>query len=160
MSVLQGANPCLIILQSTVLVTGLTHNQEYVGSNPASVTILNNKYTMKKITIAFDCDGTLIQSDDTSILRWNKEVVDLLILLSKFKNTKIVVWSWRWKDWAKETVEYLDIRKYVDRIESKNHIWKDAEWKHQFAPDFVPDIAIDDIQECDLWVLNLIVKQK
>jgi hypothetical protein len=32
--------------------------------------------------------------------------------------------------------------------------------RHVFNPDFTPDIAIDDIQDCDLGVVNLIVREK
>jgi FMN phosphatase YigB (HAD superfamily) len=49
---------------------------------------------MKRITIAFDCDGTLI--DNTTkpgVIKANEEIRTLLITLAKFKNVKIIVWS-------------------------------------------------------------------
>lgn len=112
---------------------------------------------MKKITIAFDVDWTLIK-DDT--MKPNERIVELLKILSSFKNTNIIVWSWRGIDWAKNVTAILELSKYVDKYASKNHKGKDENGKHIFEPDFVPDIAIDDIQACELWVLNLIVKEK
>ena len=122
---------------------------------------------MKKIIIAFDVDGTLIK---TWLRMWdeiweyykyqNKRIVDLLITLWAFKNTKIIVWSWRWIEWAKEVIENLALQPFVDGYSSKNHKGKDENGKHIFEPDFTPDIAIDDIQDCQLWLLNLIVREK
>lgn len=124
---------------------------------------------MKKIVIAFDVDWTLIKTWFNSIVELenisyykysNERIEKLLKILSSFKNIKIVVWSWQWKEWARDVVKLLCLSKYVDWYYSKNHIWKDENWKHIFEPDIVPSIAIDDIQDCNLWVLNLIVKEK
>lgn len=128
--------------------------------------IIINNILMKKITIAFDVDGTIISnlwnptSDNLDDIKENERIVNLLITLSSFKNTKIIVWSWRWAEWAETICNEIEITKYVDWYASKNHIWKDSNWKHQFNPDIIPDICIDDIQACELWVLNLIVKEK
>lgn len=114
---------------------------------------------MKKITIAFDVDGTLI--DNTKdFITLNPRIFLLLQTLSSFKNTKIVVWSGRWEEWAKEVVEFLHLKSCVDVYASKNYIWKDNEGNHVFEPPFTPDIAIDDIQDCELGKINLIVKEK
>lgn len=120
---------------------------------------------MKKITIAFDVDWTLIKTWYNNLRDMceediNKRIVDLLKILSSFKNTKIIVWSWQGKEWAKWVCEFIWITEYVDWYYSKNHLWKDDNWKHIFKPDIIPDIAIDDIQACDLWLINLIVKEK
>lgn len=121
---------------------------------------------MKKITIAFDVDGTIISNmwnttlDTLDDIEENERIVNLLITLSSFKNTKIIVWSWRWKDWAEKVCTTLCITDYINWYASKNHIGKDSEGKHQFNPDIIPDIAIDDIQDCNLWILNLICKEK
>lgn len=118
---------------------------------------------MKKITIAFDVDGTLIRDiKDTSphfFPDTNDRIVDLLKTLSSFKNTKIVIWSGQWEDWARTISEELCLEKYVDWYASKNYKGK-TDWKHIFDPDFIPDIAIDDIQACELWLINLIVREK
>jgi len=115
---------------------------------------------MRRITIAFDCDGTLIESRSDGIVNPNPRIVELLRILSSFKNVRIIVWSWRGKEWAEIVINSLMLHKYVYDVASKNHKGKDENWKHIFEPDFTPDICIDDIQDCELWVLNLIVKEK
>ena len=118
---------------------------------------------MKKIVIAFDVDGTLIKDKkDTSPHMFpceNERITDLLKILSSFKNTKIIVWSGQWEDWARQISKELWLEKYVKWYYSKNYIWKDENW-HIFEPDIIPDIAIDDIQACDLWKINLICREK
>lgn len=115
---------------------------------------------MNKIIIAFDCDWTLIKNRDDWLIIVNSNIAILLQILSSFKNVKIIVWSWRGKEWAKQVVDFLEFNKYVDWYASKNHLWKDENWKHIFKPDIIPDICIDDIHNCDLWKINLIVKEK
>lgn len=120
---------------------------------------------MKKTIIAFDCDWTLIETWYLAnglayIIKPNERIVELLKILSSFKNTKIIVWSGQWENWARTVVRYLWIKDHVNWYASKNHKWKDKNWKHIFDPDFKPDIAIDDIQACELWLLNLIVREK
>lgn len=117
---------------------------------------------MKKITIAFDCDGTLIQNgalEEHAIVA-NERIRTLLIVLASFKNTKIVVWSGGGELWARQVGAALGIDKYVDVYTTKNHLGRDEAGKHLFQPDIIPDIAIDDIQDCELGVLNLIVREK
>jgi len=111
---------------------------------------------MNKITIAFDVDGTLIDSDGNT--NWRQ--TELLRLLSRFKNTKIIVWSGGGKSYAEMIVRKLALEKYVDACADKNHQGKDENGKHVFNPDLQPDIAIDDIQACKLGVFNLIVRGK
>ncbi len=116
---------------------------------------------MKKTVIAFDVDGTLIRNDLwPEEIKGNFKIRNLLVTLSWFKNVHIIVWSWRWEEWAELVVTKLWLTKYVDWVYSKNHIWKDSDGKHQFDPDIIPDICIDDIQDCNLWMLNLICKEK
>jgi len=111
---------------------------------------------MKKTIIAFDVDGTLIDSEGNT----NWRITDLLRNLSRFKNIEIVVWSGGGKDYAEMIVRKLGLEKYVKRCASKNHLGKDSEGKHIFDPEFKPDIAIDDIQDCELGLINLIVREK
>lgn len=111
---------------------------------------------MKKVTIAFDVDGTLIDSEGNT--NWRQ--TELLRLLSRFKNVDIIVWSGGGKDYAEAIVRKLDLGKYVKRCESKNHLGKSADGRHLFKPDLEPDIAIDDIQDCILGKINLIVREK
>ncbi len=117
---------------------------------------------MKKLTIAFDCDGTLIKNEPYWECNYipNNRIIHLLEILSSFKNVKILVWSWWWKDHCDRAVEKLNIKKFVWKTADKNHLWVDSNWKHIFNPEFKPDIAIDDIQDCELGIFNLIVKEK
>lgn len=119
---------------------------------------------MKKITIAFDVDWTLIKARHNCLREicpddMNIRIIELLKILSSFKNTRVIVWSGQWEDWAKWVSEVIWITKYVDWYASKNHRWK-IDWKHIFEPGITPDIAIDDIQDCELGIMNLIVKEK
>lgn len=115
---------------------------------------------MKKITVAFDCDWTLIKNYPPIAIEPNERIVELLKILSSFKNVKIIVWSWQGKKWADSVVKQLWLEEYVSKIASKNYQGKDENWKHIFKPDFVADLAVDDIHSCDLWLINLIVKEK
>ena len=123
---------------------------------------------MKKITIAFDVDWTLIKTwfnkDNIDTFDFfedvNRNIANLLISLSYFKNVKIIVWSGQWEEWARQITKLSSLDDRVDWYASKNHKGKNENWKHIFEPDIVPDIAIDDIQACELWLINLIVKEK
>ena len=117
---------------------------------------------MKKITIAFDVDGTLIQTGATS--EWdmipNRRILRLLEALASFKNVTIVVWSGGGKEWADTAVKMLDIGHLVKATYSKNLKGRDESGAYIFEPDIKPDIAIDDIHACNLGFLNLIVNEK
>lgn len=120
---------------------------------------------MKNITIAFDVDGTLIRNDsgndmDGGVPIANERIRSLLVALSNFKNIKIVVWSGGGELYARQVAQSLGITKYVDTYASKNHKGFTKDGKHIFSPDIKPDIAIDDIQDCELGFLNLIVREK
>lgn len=105
---------------------------------------------MKKIIIAFDCDGTLIKSEPYWQCNYiaNYRIVNLLKILYTFKNIKIIVWSWGWKEHAEKTVEELELKKFVKWIFDKADC------------DLEVDIAIDDQHSFNLWKMNLIVKEK
>lgn len=123
---------------------------------------------MKKVTIAFDVDGTLIsnrhhhsnpdRAGDPIVA--NERIRSLLITLASFKNVKIIVWSGGGELYAHQVAGVIGIDKYVDTYATKNHLGKDEDGVHHFRPDIVPDIVIDDIQECKLGIFNLIVKEK
>lgn len=117
---------------------------------------------MQKITVAFDVDGTLIKNEkgkgDSPVP--NERIRSLLIALSSFKNVKIIVWSGGGEIYARMVASQIGIREYVDGYASKNHLGTDDEGKHLFSPELRPDIAIDDIQDCELGILNLIVREK
>ncbi len=116
---------------------------------------------MKTVTIAFDCDGTLVTtfSAKSHKIVANERIRSLLIALASFKNTKIIVWSGSGELWARQVGAAIGIDKYVDLYTTKNHLgFEDG--MHKFAPEMTPDIAIDDIQACELGLLNLIVREK
>lgn len=116
---------------------------------------------MQTVTIAFDCDGTLVTtfSARSGKIVANERIRTLLVSLASFKNTKIIVWSGSGELWARQVGAALGIDKYVDLYTTKNHLGM-VDGKHVFEPDMVPDIAIDDIQACELGGLNLIVREK
>jgi len=125
---------------------------------------------MEKILIAFDIDGTLRnnQSDNSNHPMLdegkypiaNEEIRTLLIILSKFKNVEILVWSGGGELYARQICSVLGIQKYVDRYAGKWITKDDGMGVRTPHPDIQPDIAIDDIQDCVLGKLNLICKQK
>jgi hydroxymethylpyrimidine pyrophosphatase-like HAD family hydrolase len=118
---------------------------------------------MKNITIAFDCDGTLLNNTKQQPIA-NERIRTLLIALASFKNTRIVVWSGGGELYARQVASALGISSYVDTYAGKNPqrpvgVTETAS-RHVFKPDITPDIAIDDIQDCDLGIINLIVREK
>lgn len=119
---------------------------------------------MKKVLIAFDVDGTLIQTGyetEHQVPRVNERIRSLLITLSRFKNTKIMVWSGGGELYARQVAREIGIQQYVDKYAGKNLVQPSTNTSGpKFEPDVKPDIAIDDIQDCDLGVLNLIVREK
>lgn len=115
---------------------------------------------MKTITIAFDVDGTLVQNGHSKPVA-NERIRQLLYILSTFKNTKIVVWSGGGELWARQAAAEIGVAKYVDAYYNKNHISaSSAGQRHAFDPPIIPDIAIDDIHDCTLGEINLIVREK
>jgi len=116
---------------------------------------------MKQIVIAFDCDGTLVTtfSAKSGKIVANERIRTLLVILASFKNVKIVVWSGGGELWARQVGAAIGIDKYVDLYTDKNHLGIEN-GVHQFDPDLQPDIAIDDIQACELGLMNLIVREK
>lgn len=118
---------------------------------------------MKTVTIAFDCDGTLLNNTKQDMVA-NERIRSLLVALASFKNTRIIVWSGGGELYARQVARALAIDKYVDDYAGKNPQRTvgvtETATRHVFKPDIEPDIAIDDIQDCDLGVLNLIVREK
>lgn len=118
---------------------------------------------MKKVIIAFDCDGTLVTTDSASTGRIvaNERVRSMLIAFASMKNTQIIVWSGSGEMWARQVVRELGLTKYVDKYQAKEILGRDDAGHPVFAvPEVRPDIAIDDIQACALGKINLIVNEK
>lgn len=120
--------------------------------------ILSEKYAgrMTPVWVWFDIDGTLRSNEesyehcDTSQIKSNTDMLDLLRVLSKcFKNVKIGAWSGGGGWYARSVCQHLDIDQYIDRYESKLN-----------RDQLQCDIAIDDIQDCKLGDINLIVRMK
>ena len=112
---------------------------------------------MKKVLIAFDIDGTLRSNfeDQTKAPVANEDIRTL-----RFKNVKILVWSGGGELYSRQVVASLGLTKYVDQYADKEYTAGPDPDKHYFATKIKPDIAIDDIQACELGVYNLICKMK
>ena len=112
---------------------------------------------MKEITIAFDIDGTILSNEGvppqtpphlrpkTSV---NLGAVILLQILSKMKNTRIILWSGGGKEYAEGICHLYGLEKYVDKCYGKE------------ACEEHIDICFDDVHACELADKNIIVKFK
>ncbi len=115
---------------------------------------------MKKVTIAFDIDGTLRCNCTETCRDANQPMIALANILGRyFKNVELHAWSGGGKDYAWQFVRSNGLGKLIteNRCHSKVLVSTNP-WK--FDNDFHPDIAIDDIQSFNLGGLNLIVKLK
>lgn len=117
---------------------------------------------MDQVVIAYDCDGTLVTtfSARSGKIVANERIRSILVANAHSKNVKTIVWSGGGELWARQVCAAIGIDKYVDVYMDKNHLGKDTEGKHVFAPEIVPDICYDDIQDCKLGKLNIIVREK
>lgn len=103
---------------------------------------------MEPIIICFDVDGTLINNQKGGIIA-NEDIRELLRILTKFKNIKIVVWSGDGELYARQVAREIHIDHFVDAYASKTAHKK-----------INPHIAIDDQHACALGSINLIVREK
>lgn len=103
---------------------------------------------MKKVVICFDVDGTLRNNQGIEVVA-NEDIRTLARILSKFKNTKIIVWSGSGELYARQVARAIHIDQFVDGYASKTD--------HE---NIKPDIAIDDIQDTAIGLINLIVREK
>lgn len=116
---------------------------------------------MQSLIYAFDVDGTLIKNGspdrqhgvvndgDVPIVHQ----INTLMVLSTYKNIRIVVWSGGGKQYAEMWGKRLGLDKYVWRYASK---LEHEQIKAQC--DFL--IAVDDIQSTRLGDANAIVREK
>ena len=115
---------------------------------------------MKKIKIAFDIDGTIrsnidqYEHGDTTLVEWNYRICELAMILASMKNTELILWSGGGKKYA----EYMRLLFHAHFSPDKK-VFKSAHSKTE-ASTLDIDIAIDDIQACELGKLNLIVREK
>lgn len=77
----------------------------------------------------------------------NERIRSLLIALSSFKNTKIILWSGSGEFYARQVAVSLGLVPYIDGYATKQDGLR-------------PDIAIDDIQDTAIGKINLIVREK
>lgn len=126
---------------------------------------------MNKVLIAFDVDGTLRDNEQGEYPVANERIRTLLVTLSSFKNTRIMIWSGGGELYCRQIAAAFGIEKYVDQYADKQIIGcipagcsdtEDVERGHwHFAYDGEqPDIAIDDMHSFTLGKLNLIVREK
>lgn len=102
---------------------------------------------MKKVKIAFDVDGTLRCNCTDTCKDSNPDIVELFRILDKFKNTELYVWSGGGAEYARSFARLYKLKVGDMRCISKIG-----------APQM--DIAIDDIQDTAIGLMNLIVKEK
>ena len=114
---------------------------------------------MKEVYIAFDVDGTLIKNAHADRYKkrrtldgaypydqGNMDIIDILVLLSRQKNVKIIVWSGGGKQYADNWVDRLQIREWV---------WKTGHKLDSSLPK--PQVAFDDVKNFNLAEVNIIV---
>lgn len=108
---------------------------------------------MKDLIIAFDVDGTLISNTNgLGVERLNVEVYNLMVLLSRLKNTRIIVWSGGGKEYAEQIVTKYGLAKYVSACYGK--------WEYDDTTEGRVDIGFDDQHTCEMADKNLIVRTK
>ena len=93
----------------------------------------------KRLLVAFDVDGTLIDENDQP----RQDVIDLLKAMSKFCD--VAVWSGGGCEYAEMWVRRLKLEDYVGGTFSKSLIGDEV------------DIAFDDVSDCALGKMQVIV---
>lgn len=135
----------LTALELHIKSKGLT---ERVDSNKISAI-----YDVQEIIIAFDIDGTLISNENgLGKEHLNVEVFQLMVLLSKMKNTKIFLWSGGGRDYTEQICIKYGLAAYVGACRGKHEYDESIDGK--------VDIAFDDQHEFSLADKNLIVRMK
>jgi len=120
---------------------------------------------VKKITIAFDIDGTLRKNSEErhrTEIEENKRIVDLLFTLTTFKNVEIHLWSNRGAEYCQQIRQEFHLQNAVKLNHCHIKMWDKMrlETIASEGKTFRPDIAIDDQQRFDGGALNLIVREK
>lgn len=102
---------------------------------------------MQKIRIAFDVDGTLRCNCTATCQDQNPDIVYLFNIINRFKNTDMYVWSGGGADYAWRFAQAYGLPVKQSHCISKIN-----------AP--LMHIAIDDIQDTAIGMINLIVREK
>jgi hypothetical protein len=107
---------------------------------------------MKKVTVAFDVDGTLRCNCTDTCQDLNQRTLDGLYFMRHMKNVRIMVWSGGGVAYVEQFLNRHSIgtRSFCLASKLDPSTWR---WGK-------PDIAVDDMQSCELGILNLIVREK
>lgn len=106
---------------------------------------------MKEIICAFDVDGTIISNTNgLGKEKLNIDVYNLMVLFSRMKNVKIIVWSGAGKLYAEQIVLKYGLVDYVSNCYGKHEYDESIYGK--------VDIAFDDMADFSLADKNIIVK--
>jgi hydroxymethylpyrimidine pyrophosphatase-like HAD family hydrolase len=106
---------------------------------------------MEKVLIAFDVDGTLVDTNGESSATM---VVLQMMLAQKWKNVDVIVWSGGGAEYARTMME-----RKSDFFRGRN-IWHSKLEHTELRKKYAKIIAIDDIQDTRLGDVNLIVRNK
>jgi hypothetical protein len=106
---------------------------------------------METIAFCFDIDGTIRSNtvDQNKAPVANEDIRTLLIILSKFKNVHIRVWSGSGELYVRQVVASLGLDSYIDSYSSK--------YDKGFPAKVTKIVAVDDMQDTALGLINLIV---
>lgn len=115
---------------------------------------------MEQFILCVDVDGTLITNNDPDRVHGvpskdevpHVPIINTVMVLSTFKNIKVVVWSGGGKQYAETWGRRLGLDDYVWRYASK--------LEHEDIKKHGRIIAIDDIQDTAIGDINLIVRNK
>ncbi len=106
---------------------------------------------MKQVVIAVDVDGTLRCNCTDTCQDPNARIVELAKTLSTFKNVKVMVWSGAGQRYAQM---FMDRYGMPPKVKAASKL-DPSTWVYGR-----PHIAIDDIQDTAIGILNLIVMEK
>jgi len=114
---------------------------------------------VKKVTIAFDIDGTLRANREErhrTEVEANPRILEQLRADAHSKNVEIHLWSNRDAEYCREMRALFGLQKYV----KVSHCHKKV-WLRDWVPgDFWPDIAYDDQQRFDGADKVIVVREK
>ena len=103
-----------------------------------------------RIVIAFDVDGCLRCNCTPTCPDPNPRIVELLKILSTFKNVRLMVWSGGGKAYAENIINRFELPKCFGASKLDPETWVYGR----------PKIAIDDQQAFSMADINLIVREK
>lgn len=108
---------------------------------------------MKRLTVAFDIDGTLRCNCTDTCQRRNEDVVKLAEILDDWKNFRLIAWSGGGKQYTETQIRLLKL----DHLFSPARCFAKIGYIEQHGK---PDVAVDDIQDTALGIINFIVRAK